>query len=447
MRHPSNVLSYSDEVEQQDAHAREEEEEGPVEEEELAQSVSASHPHDRAAHDEIPRDFDRIPREDDVESLLETIDSQAKMIRQLEQAVFAPPPELPRLVQTGISPRAASLVINARRREAVLDLKLRALVAEFDGFRSREAEAAAVNASLRKRLRRALSQLETARDVEYAAVQRLQGEIQTERLEQAAREHRLVAQLGAAKEREARLGDASASREARLRAELHAAMEREAAMADELRAARESEAAVHATEIELRSQLHRASMQMQSEWSEQQKRISEAQRQRAHAEAVASAQREHAARQQMAWEAEVRRAREEHERRLADVEAEAHRARARLEVAEAEAEAEAEARLSAHATRLAEEERATLEAEKSEAKRLEWETAERRRAQEEREAAEAREATREAERRRAGRRSREVEEERRAASSRAEAESAEAESRWMEQIGKAKAIAEKALDL
>ena len=59
MRHPSNVSSYGDEVEQQDPHAPEEEEEGPLVEEEPEQSASASHPHDRAPHDELPRHFDR----------------------------------------------------------------------------------------------------------------------------------------------------------------------------------------------------------------------------------------------------------------------------------------------------------------------------------------------------------------------------------------------------
>ena len=49
---------------------------------------------------------------------------------------------------------------NARRREAVLALKLRALTREIDGFRQREKAATTINAGLRRRLQATLTDLD-----------------------------------------------------------------------------------------------------------------------------------------------------------------------------------------------------------------------------------------------------------------------------------------------
>ena len=96
----------------------------------------------------------RIPRETDRRALLQTIATRDDLIRQMETALFSPDflDELMKLQTMGLSKRAAALVSTARRREAVLELQMRALTSEVDAFRSREEEAEALNASLHEQL-------------------------------------------------------------------------------------------------------------------------------------------------------------------------------------------------------------------------------------------------------------------------------------------------------
>ena len=100
----------------------------------------------------------RVPRETDRVALLKTLAIKDALIRQLEATLLLPPPDQSITVQ--LSRRAQALVANARRREAVLACKLKALGAELDGYRQREAEAARVNHGLKRRLRDALTDLD-----------------------------------------------------------------------------------------------------------------------------------------------------------------------------------------------------------------------------------------------------------------------------------------------
>ena len=101
----------------------------------------------------------RIPRENDAASLLNTLAIKDALLRQMEAALLLPLPEQAMLT-AGLSRRAAALVANARRREALLAIKLRALTSEVEGFRKREKAAVAVNAGLRKRLNQTLNDLD-----------------------------------------------------------------------------------------------------------------------------------------------------------------------------------------------------------------------------------------------------------------------------------------------
>jgi hypothetical protein len=102
---------------------------------------------------------DRIPRENDAVGLMQTLAIKDAALRQMEAALLTPLPEQA-LLTVGLSRRAAALVANARRREAVLALKLRALTREVEEFRKREKAAVAINAGLRKRLCDTLTDLD-----------------------------------------------------------------------------------------------------------------------------------------------------------------------------------------------------------------------------------------------------------------------------------------------
>ena len=60
----------------------------------------------------------------DVPSLLQSLNIKDALLRQLEAALVLPPPPV---TNSGLSRRAAGLVANAQRREAVLQLKLKGL--------------------------------------------------------------------------------------------------------------------------------------------------------------------------------------------------------------------------------------------------------------------------------------------------------------------------------
>lgn len=92
----------------------------------------------------------RIPREADAAWLQQAISIKDALLRQMEASLLLPPPDQATIV--GLSRRAAALVANTRRREAVLALKLKALTKELDCFRARELKAAQINAGLRQRL-------------------------------------------------------------------------------------------------------------------------------------------------------------------------------------------------------------------------------------------------------------------------------------------------------
>lgn len=97
----------------------------------------------------------QLPSEHDAAALLQTVHIKETLIQQLEAALLMPPPQ--HGVTVGLSRRVQGLVANARRREAVLAVKLKALGAELNEFRRRERKAVEVNAGLRRRLRDALS--------------------------------------------------------------------------------------------------------------------------------------------------------------------------------------------------------------------------------------------------------------------------------------------------
>ena len=104
-------------------------------------------------------DAGRVPRENDAVSLMHTLAIKDAALRQMEAALLTPLPEQA-LLTVGLSRRAAALVANARRREAVMAMKLRALTREVEAFRKREKAAVAVNAGLRKRLNDTLTDLD-----------------------------------------------------------------------------------------------------------------------------------------------------------------------------------------------------------------------------------------------------------------------------------------------
>ena len=100
----------------------------------------------------------RIPKEHDRTSLLQTISIKDALVRQMEAALLLPQPENSATVP--LTRRAQALVANARRREAVLACKLKALTLEVEHFRKREVEAVRINHGLRRRLRDALTDLD-----------------------------------------------------------------------------------------------------------------------------------------------------------------------------------------------------------------------------------------------------------------------------------------------
>ena len=100
------------------------------------------------------RTHPRLPRETDAAWLLQTLSIKEAQLRQMEACLLLPPPDQQLL--TSMSRRAQALVANARRREAVLALKLRGLNHELRLFRKRELRAAQINRALRNKLREVL---------------------------------------------------------------------------------------------------------------------------------------------------------------------------------------------------------------------------------------------------------------------------------------------------
>ena len=100
----------------------------------------------------------QVPREYDRAALLQTLAIKDTLIQQMEAALLMPPPDQSVTVQ--MSRRAQALVANARRREAVLSCKLKALTREVQHFRERELQAAALNRSLKHQLKGALTDLD-----------------------------------------------------------------------------------------------------------------------------------------------------------------------------------------------------------------------------------------------------------------------------------------------
>lgn len=100
----------------------------------------------------------RLPRELDRGALLQALAIKDALIQQLESALLMPPPDQSVTVQ--MSRRAQALVANARRREAVLSCKLKALSREVYQFRQREVAAAQLNRALKHKLKAALTDLD-----------------------------------------------------------------------------------------------------------------------------------------------------------------------------------------------------------------------------------------------------------------------------------------------
>ena len=121
--------------------------------------VPARGTRDKGSIDAVAGREGRIPLETDVASLLQTIAIKDALLRQLEAALLTPLPEQA-LLSVGLSRRAAALVANARRREAVLGLKLRACTRELEDFRKREKEAVLTNARLIQKLNATLTDLD-----------------------------------------------------------------------------------------------------------------------------------------------------------------------------------------------------------------------------------------------------------------------------------------------
>ena len=100
----------------------------------------------------------RIPREYDRAALLQTIAIKDAQVKQLEGVLLVPPADPSATI--GLSRRTQALVANARRREAVMSCKLKALSREVHGYRQRELAAARINRALRRQLRDALNDLD-----------------------------------------------------------------------------------------------------------------------------------------------------------------------------------------------------------------------------------------------------------------------------------------------
>lgn len=176
------------------------------------------HPHQQKQYQRKQHLRPRIPRETDARALLQTLATQDDLIRQMELALFSPEylDELVKLQTVGLSRRAAALVATARRREAVLELQLRALTTEVDAFRAREKEAEDINESLHEQLGDAHADLNDA-------LADLDG-MRREQEDAKASMHRQVH----------RTREANSAHEMTLQAELRAAAQREMALRHEL---------------------------------------------------------------------------------------------------------------------------------------------------------------------------------------------------------------------
>ena len=92
---------------------------------------------------------ERVPREDDLDNLLRLLAIKDAVILKLRSLLPLPPSKH---ATHGLPKRAASLIADARRREAVLSLQVRELTLQLAAFREREARAVQVNADLRRHL-------------------------------------------------------------------------------------------------------------------------------------------------------------------------------------------------------------------------------------------------------------------------------------------------------
>ena len=92
---------------------------------------------------------ERVPREDDLDNLFRLLAIKDAVILKLRSLLPLPPSKH---ATHGLPKRAASLIADARRREAVLNLQVRELTLQLAAFREREARAVQVNADLRRHL-------------------------------------------------------------------------------------------------------------------------------------------------------------------------------------------------------------------------------------------------------------------------------------------------------
>ena len=92
---------------------------------------------------------ERVPREDDLDNLFRLLAIKDAVILKLRSLLPLPPSKH---ATHGLPKRAASLIADARRREAVLSLQVRELTLQLAAFREREARAVQVNADLRRHL-------------------------------------------------------------------------------------------------------------------------------------------------------------------------------------------------------------------------------------------------------------------------------------------------------
>ena len=92
---------------------------------------------------------ERVPREDDLDNLFRLLAIKDAVILKMRSLL---PPPLSKHVTHGLPKRAASLIADARHREAVLNLQVRELTLQLAAFREREARAVQVNADLRRHL-------------------------------------------------------------------------------------------------------------------------------------------------------------------------------------------------------------------------------------------------------------------------------------------------------
>ena len=129
----------------------------------------------------------RIPREHDAAALVQALQIKDALLLHMEQTLLPPSAEHASTVM--MDRRSQGLIANARRREAALALKCRALEMELGSFRRREREAVAINTDLRRRLRDALADNDAVR---------LRHEVRTLRADLSsalAREHTLQGAL------------------------------------------------------------------------------------------------------------------------------------------------------------------------------------------------------------------------------------------------------------